>query len=275
MNDLLAAKGIDSFTTLLQAYQKAGVDLGNSVDGGAGSGSTAKQMLRHLSADSVCYAFEPFPGNHRFFDGIDPRVILVPKAMDAEQRQSKFRVPSVVQEDSVWGKKGMVGYSSVGHLTSAVPKGEISIDVECVRTDHVIPADKRIGFVKLDLQGGELNALKGMSRFLTDVPLMWVEYTGQPELMDYIIDRDFLVFDTEYFFLGSPSDEAREAFNVTHENCPLSTGMTAWLGFKRKPWRDYHQEFAKYKKELRLVQTDIVCVNRRYVDGFIKSAPFL
>jgi FkbM family methyltransferase len=275
MNDLLAAKGIDSFTTLLQAYQKAGVDLGNCVDGGAGSGSTAKQMLRHLSADSVCYAFEPFPGNHRFFDGIDPRVILVPKAMDAEQRQFKFRVSSVVQKDSEWGKKGMVGYSSVGYLTNTVLDGDISIDVECVRTDHVIPADKRIGFVKLDLQGGELNALKGMSRFLADVPLMWIEYTGQRGLMDYIIDQDFLVFDTEYFFMGSPSEEARQLFKVARENYTLSTGKTAWFGFKRKPWNDYHQEFATYRKELGMVQTDLVCVNRRHLDDFIKSAPFL
>jgi FkbM family methyltransferase len=275
MNDLLAAKGIDSFTTLLQAYQKAGVDLGNCVDGGAGSGSTAKQMLRHMPAGSVCYAFEPFPGNHRFFEGIDPRVILVPKAMDAEQRQSKFRVSSVVQEDSEWGKKGMVGYSSVGYLTNTAPKGESSIDVECVRADHVIPADKRIGFVKLDLQGGELNALKGMPRFLSDVSLLWIEYTGQPGLMDYIIDQDFLVFDTEYFFMGSPSEDARQAFRVTRENYALSTGKTAWFGFKRKPWHDYDQEFAKYRKELSMVQTDIACVNRRHLDDFIKSAQFL
>jgi FkbM family methyltransferase len=275
MNDLLTAKGIDSFATLLQAYQKAGVDLGNCVDGGAGCGGTAKTMLRHMAADSVCYAFEPFPGNLRFFEGIDPRVILVPKAMDVEQRQSKFRVPSVVQEDSVWGKKGMVGYSSVGHLTNTVPEGEISLDVECVRTDQVVPADKRIGFVKLDLQGGELNALKGMSRFLADVPLMWIEYTGRPDLMDYIIDQDFLVFDTEYFFLGSPGEAARDAFKVTRENHPLSNGLTAWFGFKRKPWRNYHQEFAQYKKDLRMLQTDLVCVNRRHLDDFIKAAQFL
>jgi FkbM family methyltransferase len=245
------------------------------VDGGAGSGSTAKQMLRHLSADAVCYAFEPFPGNHRFFEGIGSRVILVPKAMDAEQRQFKFRVSSVVQKDSEWGKKGMAGYSSVGYLTNTVLDGDISIDVECVRTDQVVPADKRIGFVKLDLQGGELNALKGMSRFLADVPLMWIEYTGQRGLMDYIIDQDFLVFDTEYFFMGSPSEEARQLFKVARENYTLSTGKTAWFGFKRKPWNDYHQEFAKYRKELGMVQTDLVCVNRCHLDDFIKSAQFL
>lgn len=270
MNDLLSAIRVSQFSQLLTAYRKAGVDLGNAIDGGAGSGSTAKQMLPLISGR--VYAFEPFPGNHRFFKGIDPRIQLIPKALAETKKTMAFKVSSVVSENSLWGRqKGMVGYSSVGHL--AGQNEGAGMEVECVRGDIAVP--DRVGFVKLDLQGGELNALNGMARLLQDVPLMWVEYMGHEGLYDFIVNKGFMVFDTEYFFLGEPTQRTKDLFEVSREGVPLSTGKTAWFGFKRHPWQNFKEEFIRYKKELGLVQTDLACINKRHLEEFKHAIQYL
>jgi len=71
MNDLLSVKNVSNFASLLEAYLKGGVNLKNAIDGGAGAGTTANQILEHMHSESKIFAFEPFPGNHRFYKNID------------------------------------------------------------------------------------------------------------------------------------------------------------------------------------------------------------
>lgn len=278
MNDLMSVRKISSFGTVLAAYKKAGIDLRNALDGGAGSGSTAKQMLNYLSDDAHIYAFEPFLGNHRFFAKSDHRIELIPKALAESNKSMTFYVPSTVGENSKWGKHGMTGYSSVGYLQEigdATPNAMFTT-VDCVRADDFISQNDQVGFIKLDLQGGELNALKGMPRLLSIASFLWIEYIGtDPLLYDFLVSSDFIVFDTEYFFLGEPTDEAREIFDVSKEGVTLSTGATAWFGFKKMPWSDFRAEFQKYRTTLKMVQTDFLCINKKKVDQFLRAAPYL
>jgi FkbM family methyltransferase len=272
MESLLAVKKIDSFQPLLVAYLKNGTPLRGGIDGGAGSGSTSRQMLRYMPNGGNVHAFEPFPGNHRFFtDKDDKRLVLHKLALADEPKPMKFSVPSVVQADSVWGQRGMAGYSSVGYLTDTPIKGAQVYTVDCARADDIIGADDPVDFVKLDLQGGELNALKGMPRILSQVRLMWVEFTGQKGLTDFLNDKDFVLYDTEYFFMGAPTERALDIFEVSKENVPLSTGATAWFGFKKGQWQDHATEFYEYRREFKLIQTDVVCVPRRHLEEFQKT----
>jgi hypothetical protein len=75
--------------------------------------------------------------------------------------------------------------------------------------------------------------------------------------------------------MGNPTDEAREIFNVSREGVKLSTGATAWFGFKKKPWSNFKSEFLCYRESLSMVQTDFLCINRNHVDQFMKAAPYL
>ncbi len=277
MNDLMSVKRISSFETILAAYKKAEIDLGNALDGGAGSGATARKMLKYLSEDAHIYAFEPFPGNHKFFQGVDHRIELIPKALAESKKIMSFYISTTVAEDSTWGKNNMTGYSSVGYLREMdSEKNPKVIKVDCVRADEAVSINKHVGFIKLDLQGGELNALKGMPRLLSLASLLWIEYLGKDQsLYDFLIESEYIIFDTEYFFIGHPTDEAREIFNVSREGVTLSTGATAWFGFKKRPWSDFKSQFQYYRETLKLVQTDFLCVNRRYVDSFMRAAPYL
>jgi FkbM family methyltransferase len=254
VGDLLSEQRVSSFGTLLRAYRDAGHELRNGVDGGAGSGSTAKAMARCLSGD--VYAFEPFPGNYRFFVGADPRVRLMPFALASEPGRRSFAVSSTVSADSEWGQRGMEGYSSVGRL---VEDGDFT--VECVRADDAVT--QPVDFVKLDLQGGELDALKGMPRILSEAEFLWVEFCGSEELFSFLLDQDFAIFDAQYVLIG----ERDEGFSVAEEAVTLSTGKAAWKGYRRARWEPYDAVFRE-KVETGLVQTDLVCVRRERLETF-------
>ncbi len=267
INDLLSVKAVASFEELMQCYNNANINLHHVIDGGAGSGSTSKKILSLIDNSCYCYAFEPFEGNHRFFPEDESRLILIKKALADKTGEIFFRVPGVVSEQSAWGKRGMAGYSSGGHIVNQ-PKAN-DHKVGCVRADDAVPDTNRIGFVKLDLQGGELNALKGMPRILNECFFMWIEFLGQKELIDFLIQQEFIIYDTEYLFYGEPSETNQQIFEVSRSGYEMSNGRKAWFGFRKKSWNNFVDEFKIYKHDMNLVQTDLVCVNKKYIDEFI------
>jgi FkbM family methyltransferase len=271
IGDVLSKRNVSGFQDLLAAYGRAGFELENAVDGGAGAGGTAKNMLPHLSGD--IYAFEPFPGNHRFFDDLDPRIRLSPCALTEAPRTQSFRVRSVVEPDSAWGKRGRAGYSATGRLVGDDQEGDYT--VECVRADDAIDESVRIDFIKLDLQGGEIDALRGMPRLLSQAHFLWVEYTGRSPLVEYLAEDGFRMFDTEYLFYGRPTAAARKHFRVSQPRITLTTGRTAWEGFRKTPWPDYVAEFQRQREASGVVQTDLVCVKKDRLEDFRRAVKVL
>lgn len=274
MDSILSIKGLNSFTSLLDAYQQAGVGFRNFIDGGAGMGTTARSMLRFLPEKGHVYAFEPFSGNWRFFKEEEKAIILFKAALSDQSARKHFHVSSVVKEDSEWGRRGSVGYSSVGYLVER-PLSPNDVVVPCVRADEMVPAGETVDFVKLDLQGGEFNAIRGMESLLENVKVMWVEYGGQDGLIEYLYDLGFILFDTEYMFMGNKSDSLMNQFRITKDNVPLSIGTTAWFGTRTRPWRSFEEEFTSCKQKFGLIQTDLVCVNKRHIDAFMRSCAHL
>lgn len=265
MNDLLSIKKVSDLSTLLSALLRAGFVFRDMIDGGAGSGLTSRQMLEYGTGSSRCFAFEPYPGNHRFFIGADPRIELIKAALAGSNGQVDFAVSSIVEADSEWGQRGMEGYSSVGKVSSG-GKGDRVLRVDCVRADDVIPQSANIDFIKLDLQGGELSALQGMTSLLETTPFVWVEFMKNKLLLECLLDHGFHLFDTEYFFLGDPSPVVLASFEVSRSNEVLSTGRTAFFAHKKTGWIDYFSEFMMWKEHYGLVQTDLFCVKREYLD---------
>ncbi|WBQ10574.1 FkbM family methyltransferase [Hyphomonadaceae bacterium ML37] len=274
MNELLSALKVSCFTNLLEAYCEARIEITAVIDGGAGWGETAHRMLQACPQIRTCYAFEPFPGNYRFFESADARIVLHRQALANRNGVVKFEVPSVVQEGSAWGARGLVGYSSGGSLKVMGRPGALTIDVECVRADDVVAPGETIGFIKLDLQGGEADALDGMSALLGEVEFLWVEYLGDPALCDKLSELGFMLFDTKYVFRGEPSPDALEAFDVAYTTT-ASTGDFRWHGYKKQRWSNFKEEFIFCKKRFNLIQTDIVAVNKRKLKNFTKALSFL
>lgn len=275
-NPMLAKLRVGAIETLYDAYAAAGMPIRDSIDGGAGAGHLTAKMLPRSTG--TVYAFEPFPGNHRFLHEAE-RVVLMRDALAESETERSFYVPSVVSPDSAWGQRGMAGYSSVGALVNEdraaqcreMNKGEL-LRVRCVAADEVIPQSARIDAIKLDLQGGELNALKGMKRLARSARFLWIEYTAQFGIVSHLVSEGFVFFDTEYLISGEPTDELREHFEVTVPDYTLSTGAKACFAFTRKPVDADFENWLKDKKSrLRVLQTDIVAVHESQVAPFIAA----
>jgi FkbM family methyltransferase len=274
MDTLLSAKRVGGFERILKAYARSGNPLHNAIDGGAGSGTTAEIMAKHLAEGSFIYAFEPFPGNHRFFEGRDPRIILRKEALAEQRGTVSFNVRSVVDEGSAWGKRGMAGYSSAGRISPAGRPGQ-NFEVQAIAGDEAVPDPCDIDFVKLDLEGGEINALAGMSIILEHVHFLWVEFKGQADLLEDLVRRELLLSDTAYLFLGEMTSDALALFQPARREVTLSSGAKAWTGFRRTEWTNYLGTFRECVKSFRMVQTDLVAVNPQYLDEFIQMLGYL
>jgi FkbM family methyltransferase len=60
------------------------------------------------------------------------------------------------------------------------------VEVQTTTLDELVPADLKVAFIKLDVEGAELLALRGASRILSDDrPVLWVEHSGSDNSRAY------------------------------------------------------------------------------------------
>lgn len=63
------------------------------------------------------------------------------------------------------------------HAGASITTGMVALTVPQVAVDEAVPADKRIGLVKIDIEGAEPHALRGMQRILQrDRPILLAEF---------------------------------------------------------------------------------------------------
>ncbi|MBK5910880.1 hypothetical protein CCR85_05155 [Rhodothalassium salexigens] len=264
MNDLLQKCQIDGLQDLLSTLTASGIRFRDAVDGGAGSGSTSRAIRDQI--EGCVYAAEPFTGNHRFFDHDCDRIILSKSALFSDSGPVPFVVDSTVGNDSDWGKRGMAGYSSLGRIV-ADPADPKAVTVDAVRGDDMVRAPHDVDFVKLDVQGGELHALKGMPRILKNAKLLWIEFSGNKDLLDFLSNDRYTLFDTAYVFVGDICDKLANEFTFTSTKTS-STNQAFHFGFRKTNWPNYHEKFISLKKDGGLLQTDIVAVDNRLIRPF-------
>ncbi|MEL6642883.1 MAG: FkbM family methyltransferase [Pseudomonadota bacterium] len=238
---------VRSFTEVLTPACKI------AIDGGAGYGGTAREMLDAGAAH--VHAFEPFEGNHKFFE-TDDRITLHKAALGAHNGRGSFKVPQTVKEGTV-GWEDKVGYSSAGALESDTIKTWNPFDkrrshVEVVRADDVVD---HADFIKLDLQGGEPDALAGMPRLLAGASVLWVELIAKTEVVPIIRAAGFQTYTTALLL---NADHTVDGVEVIDE-IPSSAGVPYLVAWKAEPWVDFEAEFAAMKGR-GLIQTDILAL---------------
>lgn len=109
------------------------------VDGGAYRGEVSKKFAE-LTGAKLIYAIEPDLGNHPYFDG---NTLVVRAALSNENGKGKF-----------WG-----GFDYCSKLSS---QGNTYVTTK--KLDDLVAKPT---FIKLHLEGGELNALRGAEEVLT------------------------------------------------------------------------------------------------------------
>lgn len=154
---------------LAEAIPRGGVVL----EGGAHLGFVTVHAARAVGPDGRVIAFE---ANATVLDvlrtnlvanGVDERVHVVPKALGDAAGKTRFYI------------------SSGGEMSSLFPSAvaSVPIEIEIVRADEEVGAP--IDVVKLDIEGGELAALRGMAAFLTGAhPPRALFLECNPELLE-------------------------------------------------------------------------------------------
>lgn len=286
VSSLLGRAGILAMEQILDARVAALGPMVSSVDGGAGWGATSGTLAQASRADGRVHAFEPFPGNHRFFADLDERIRLYPVAISATVGRTAFYVSRTVAAGDEWAGRGLEGYSSLGHITSRqggawrALKSRIRklrgksasdaqlLDVATTRLDTALDED-HLDFVKLDLQGGELDALRGMGSLLARTDLLWVEFTGQAGLLDFLLDSGFLLFDTNYLCPRLSNELLAQFHLAAARPIVLSTSQPALLATRTRDTGDFTAWFAHAKSSGVTLQTDLLAVNPGFIAGFL------
>lgn len=158
-----------TFITLLAA---AVPDGGVVVEGGAYLGFVTVHAARAAGPDGRVIAFEPNTAVHTLLrrnldaNGVGATVVIVPKALGVEPGKAQFFVSA-----------------DTSNLFGPYVPEATAVDIEVVRADDEVTGP--VDVVKLDLEGGEPAALRGMASLLSgDRPPAAVFVECHPELLE-------------------------------------------------------------------------------------------
>lgn len=173
-------------------------DYRTVIDVGAGRGQFAV-FASHAFPDARIVSFEPLPSSFeiaaRAVGGSD-RVELRRQAIGAEPSMSTIHVSADADSSSL--RRPTAEQTRRFPGTGGVARAEV--EVEVVTLGEAVSEPERPALLKLDLQGGELDALRGAGKLLESIDDVFVEcsfvelYEGQAladEVICHLRDRGF------------------------------------------------------------------------------------
>jgi FkbM family methyltransferase len=146
----------------------------NCIDVGAHAGDILRQMFG-IAPRGKHYAFEPLPHLAEKLRKEFPHATVHEVALSDRSGESEFLF---VENDP--------GYSGLQRRIYDRPDPKvIKILVRVARLDEIIPRQERIAFIKLDIEGGELHAMKGGVETIRHSQPVIVFEAGRPSTEQY------------------------------------------------------------------------------------------
>lgn len=151
------------FVTLNTAYDKQTVEVfrraltrdSTCVDVGCHAGTILREML-HCAPDGSHYAFEPLPSFYQYLEATFPSVQLYNLALSDTAGESTFQHVT-----------SNPGYSGLRQRRYDRPDETIEqIVVRTDRLDNIVPESVDVSLIKIDVEGAELNVMRGAERTL-------------------------------------------------------------------------------------------------------------
>lgn len=191
-----------NFETMLEMfYRQLNLNGAEVVDIGAHSGRHAVPLSNLIGMDGICYAFEPIPSIRKTLcenlslNGLNNTVVY-PFALSSSTKRANFNFIPNLPEESGLQKR---------HIYNAVPEGIQEIPVKVTTLDDILISREKISFIKIDVEGGELDVLRGAKRLmLKSRPIVAFE-CGAASFLGYhkTPDEIFQIFDSMGFKIYS------------------------------------------------------------------------
>lgn len=190
----------------------------NCIDIGCHKGEMLQSILK-LAPAGKHFAFEPIP---YLYDQLkvkfDGQASIFSCALSDKSGQTTFNLV-----------KNAPAYSGINKRKYAVSEPEIEeIQVELKQLDEVIPAETKIDFIKIDVEGGEFDVLKGAKNLLTTHhPILVFEcgigasefYGTKPsELFQYLADLNYKTSTLRAYMQQGKPLTISEFENAFHKN---------------------------------------------------------
>ena len=127
----------------------------------------------------------------------------------------------------------------------------------------IINSNTILDFVKLDLQGGELKALQGFGSIIKQTKLMWIEFTGDHRVIDYLTRNNFELYDSNYMSIGI-SSEVLNDFGLSVETSKVfSNNKTGFISKRNVAAPNYLNWFHQLQN-YGFIQTDLIAINTEF-----------
>lgn len=183
-----------SYDRLTKAVMKKVINRSsNCIDVGCHQGDVLKIMLE-LAPEGTHYAFEPLPSYYKSLQNTFPKVNILPFALAETSGKSSFKFV-----------KNAPAYSGIKERKYKTENPKIQeIEVNKKRLDDVLSSEYTVNFIKIDVEGGEFDVLRGGRKTLEeDRPVVVFEsglgaseYYGTipEELFTFFIDLNYNLF---------------------------------------------------------------------------------
>jgi FkbM family methyltransferase len=130
------------------------------VDIGAHVGLFAVPASQWVFPDGQVFAFEPHPGNRA----------LLEENLTANQCGGVHVIAFAVSDQTGSAPLHISAFNTGDHQLYGTHRGRRTVDVQCTTLDDFFEAGTRIDVIKMDVQGAEGAAFRGMRRVLADNP---------------------------------------------------------------------------------------------------------
>jgi len=158
------------------------------IDVGAASGIVSMRFSKAFP-DTPIYSFEPIPDTFQLLKETTKggsNITIFNKALGNEVKQIEIHLASRITSSSLLNIEKNL--SNEFWKTNLTETG--TVQVQLAKMDIEIPKDKKVGILKMDVQGFELEVLKGGAETLKRTGIVLVElqnhelYVGAPKYYD-------------------------------------------------------------------------------------------
>ena len=185
-------KGIEPELILLNKFINKG---DYCFDIGANKGVYTYKFEQLTNSKNI-YAFEPIPENYTFLKKMFTKCNIYSFALSDKTINSKFKIP--ITKKKILHTRGKLNFK-------IIEDNEInykSINVKCITLDLFVKKENinRIDFLKIDVEGHELNVLKGAIKSIGKFhPIILIEVEQRvhsfkiKKIFDFIIDQGYSI----------------------------------------------------------------------------------